>query len=88
MKKNSPLQFLILFFLVLCQNGMGQLSSGQVAFNAIAPHTYMHFGGSTFTAGLNGTTSSDNLNPSTLPTGIVSYWTLDETSGNTIDVAG
>jgi hypothetical protein len=88
MKKNSPLLLLILFFLVLCQNGMGQISSGEIAFNAIPPHTYMHFGGSTFTAGLNGTTASDNLNPSTLTIGVVSYWTLDETSGNAIDVAG
>jgi hypothetical protein len=88
MKKNSPLQLLILVFLVHCQNGMGQISSGEVAFNAVPPHTSMHFGGSTFTAELNGTTTSDNLIPSTLPTGIVSYWTLDETSGNAIDAAG
>src|ERR1017187_1023761 len=88
MKKNSPLQLLILVFLVFCQNGMGQKSSGEVAFTAIPRLHHQFPGNDIFKGGINQISSTANLIPSSLLTGIVSYWTLDETSGNAIDVAG
>src|ERR1017187_9379169 len=88
MKKNSPLQLLILVFLVFCQNGMGQKSSGEVAFTAIPRLHHQFPRNDIFKGGINQISSTANLAPSSLLTGIVSYWTLDETSGNAIDVAG
>ena len=87
MKKNSALLLLILFFLIFSQNGIGQKSPGDVAFNAITRLHHLLPGNDIFTGGLSRINSSTDLAPSLL-TGIVSYWTLDETTGNAIDVAG
>src|SRR5665213_298547 len=87
MKKNSALLLLILFFLIFSQNGIGQKSPGDVAFNAINRLHHLLSGNDIFTGGLSRINSSTDLAPSLL-TGIVSYWTLDETTGNAIDVAG
>ena len=128
MKKNSPISFLILFFLLLFQNGTGQKSSASVSLTGTPPLPYLLSGGGVFTAGLSGTGApysrnttaslfirpggtpggygsqkslvsdltfkstpaftSGNPAPSSLLTGIISYWTLDETAGNAIDITG
>jgi hypothetical protein len=86
LKKISPL--LPLIFLVLFQNSVGQKSSSSVAFSGISTMPHLLMGSGTSTTGLNLTNTSSIPAPSSLLTGIVSYWALDETSGIAIDVAG
>jgi hypothetical protein len=86
MKTIFPL--LTLIFLALSQNSVGEKSSASIAFAGISPMPHLLLGSSIFTEGLNLRNTSGIAAPSSLLTGIVSYWSLDEASGNAIDAAG